>query len=156
MYRPFLEVSAAQGERHFRWRGGDVSRLEGLTDAVFALALTLIVVTLQVPRTFAEMTEAFLQAPAFLFCFAILYWFWACSFRFHRRYGLEDAVTIVLTAVLLFLVLLYVYPLKFVMTTLWNGVLGRGLRLRDAVGERVLDPVTGAGSARSRAVRAPR
>ena len=27
-----------RGERHFRWRGGEVSRVEGLSDAVFALS----------------------------------------------------------------------------------------------------------------------
>jgi len=28
----------------FRWRGGEISRLEGLSDAVFAFAVTLLVV----------------------------------------------------------------------------------------------------------------
>ena len=27
-----------RAERHFRWRGGEVSRVEGLSDAVFALS----------------------------------------------------------------------------------------------------------------------
>jgi uncharacterized membrane protein len=95
--RPFF-ARDAQGERDFRWRGGDVSRLEGLTDAVFALSLTLIVVSLRVPSTFAELLEDFRQLPVFAATFAILYWIWHCHYQFHRRYGLEDSGTIWLNA----------------------------------------------------------
>ncbi len=36
----------------FRWRGREISRIEGLSDAVFAFAITLLVVSLEVPETF--------------------------------------------------------------------------------------------------------
>ena len=40
-----------RGDKNFTtWRGGDVSRLEALTDAVFAIAITLLIVTHDVPR----------------------------------------------------------------------------------------------------------
>ncbi len=47
--RMLRERSADTGigaERDFRWRGADISRVEGLSDAVFAFAVTLLVVSL--------------------------------------------------------------------------------------------------------------
>ncbi|MGO9451169.1 MAG: hypothetical protein ACLQDV_09035 [Candidatus Binataceae bacterium] len=39
---------------------------------------------------------------------------WRTHYYFFRRYGLHDASTMALNAILLFVVLCYVYPLKFV------------------------------------------
>ncbi len=115
-----------QGEPYFRWRGGDVSRIEGLTDGVFALSLTLLMVTLEVPSTYDEMRLAFQQLPAFLACFAVLVWCWYHHFIYHRRYGLENVPAVFLNAAFLFLVLLYVFPLKFLFTLLLGRFLGLG------------------------------
>lgn len=123
------------GESDFRWRGAAVSRIEALSDAVFALALTLIVVALDPPSTFAQLTEAFVQAPVFAACFAFLAWCWLIHFRFHRRYGLEDLATTWLNLALLFLILLYVYPLRFLASFLYQAlVLQRGWTITDAQG----------------------
>ena len=43
MLRDHIIPRVLRGERDFHWRGGDVSRLEGLSDGVFALALALLV-----------------------------------------------------------------------------------------------------------------
>jgi hypothetical protein len=94
----------------------EVSRVEGFSDAVFAFAVTLLVVSLEVPHTFDELRLAMRQFFAFAICFALLFQVWWRHFNFFRRYGLEDAPTIALTGVLLFVVLFYVYPLKFVFT----------------------------------------
>lgn len=124
MIRQHVVSRWKQGERYFRWRGGDVSRLEALADAVFALSLTLIVVSLEVPRDFSDLKQVFLQFPVFLACFAILLMCWYHHFLFHRRYGLEDGLTVFLNGVLLFVILFYVYPLKFLFTVLISNFLG--------------------------------
>lgn len=113
-----------RGEAHFRWRGGDVSRLEALSDAVFAIALTLLVVSLQVPDSGEQLAGLFWQFPAFALCFAFLLWVWHQHFLFHRRYGFEDSATVILNGVLLFAVVFYVYPLKFLAEVLISGRLG--------------------------------
>lgn len=104
----------------FRIRAHEVSRIEGFTDAVFGFALTLVVVSLEVPRSFDELFSALRGFPAFAAYFAILLYIWWVHNHLFRRYGLQDMVVFVLNSLLLFLVLFYVYPLKF----LFGGLLG--------------------------------
>jgi len=108
----------------FRWRGHEVSRIEGLSDAVFAFAITLLVVSLEVPKTFGELAETMHGFGAFLISFVLLFFVWFSQYKFFRRYGLRDTITVVLNAALLFVVLFYVYPLKFLFTFLVDRVMG--------------------------------
>ena len=108
----------------FRWRSEEISRIEGLSDAVFGFAITLLVVSLEVPKTFRELAQAMSGFGAFAICFALLFLIWYNQHKFFRRYGLQDLVTTVLNAVLLFLVLFYVYPLKFLFSFLVNRLTG--------------------------------
>jgi len=108
----------------FRWRSEEISRIEGLSDAVFGFAITLLVVSLEVPKTFNELVSAMSGFGAFAISFALLFLVWYNQHKFFRRYGLQDTITIVLTAVLLFVVLFYVYPLKFLFTFLVSRFTG--------------------------------
>jgi uncharacterized membrane protein len=109
-------------DMHFRWRGGEVSRLEAFSDAVFGFALTLLVVSLEVPHSFDDLLHAMRGFLAFAICFGMLVTVWERHYRFFRRFGLQDVTTMRLNAALLFVVLFYVYPLKFVMTAFVDGV----------------------------------
>ena len=122
MLRKHLISSQTSGEPGFHWRGGEVTRLEGFTDAVFAFAVTLLVVSLEVPKTFPELLIAMHGFFAFGVCFALLANVWYQHYRFFRRYALENPWVVFLNCVLLFFVLFYVYPLKFLFTTIFNGV----------------------------------
>ena len=97
-------------------RRAETSRLEGFSDAVFAFALTLLVVSLQVPSSYDELVHTLRSFVAFAPSFAALIWIWYLHREFFRRYGLGDGPMVVLNALLLFVVLLYVYPLKFLAT----------------------------------------
>src|SRR5205807_10047503 len=78
-------------EKNFRWRGHEVSRIEGFSDAVFGFAVTLLVVSLEVPHSFAELKDAMLGFPAFGICFTLLLLVWRNHVHFFRRYGLQTA-----------------------------------------------------------------
>lgn len=110
----------------FRWRGTEVSRIEGFSDAALAFAVTLLVVSLEVPRSFQELMWAVESFPVFGLTFVFIVGIWFFHFQFFRRYGMEDAITVVLNAALLFVVLFYVYPLKFLFTYLGWIFLGLG------------------------------
>jgi hypothetical protein len=103
----------------FRLRGVDhVYRIESLSDGVFAFVVTLLVVSLTVPDTFDDLLKSLAGAAGFALSFALMVQFWAIQNRYFRRYGLHDRTTIALTAVLLFLVILFTYPLKFLVRLL--------------------------------------
>jgi hypothetical protein len=109
----------------FRLRGTALSRIDGFSDVVFGFALTLIVVSLEVPKTYAEFHEVLLGFFPFLICFVFLFMVWWSHFRFFRRYGLHDVGTILINAALLFTVLFYVYPLKFLFNLIALQILGQ-------------------------------
>lgn len=111
-------------EPYFRWRGGEITRLEAFSDVVFGFALTLLVVSLEVPHSYAQMMEAMRGFLPFAVCFAQLVMIWLGHYRFSRRFGLEDPYAVFLNIVLLFLVLFYVYPLKFVFTLVFSQLTG--------------------------------
>ena len=108
----------------FRWRGTGITRLEALSDAVFGFAITLLVVSLEVPSTFTELLRLMRGLPAFAASFALLFMVWLNQHRFYRRYGLEDGTTTLLNAVLLFVILFFVYPLKFVAQIVIAAIFG--------------------------------
>ena len=108
----------------FRWRSHEISRIEGLSDAVFAFAVTLLVVSLEVPKTFTELALTMRGFGAFAISFALLLFVWFNQYKYFRRYGLQDNLTVLLNAVLLFLVLFYVYPLKFLFSYLVSAFTG--------------------------------
>jgi uncharacterized membrane protein len=127
MIREHLIQAHPDRDGAFRWRGDGVSRIEGLSDAVFGFALALLVASLGVPRTYADLTKMLVSFPAFAATFWMLYILWSAQYKFFRRYGLEDARTVKLNVVLLLVVVFYVYPLMFLYNTfiaMWMGVVG--------------------------------
>jgi uncharacterized membrane protein len=98
----------------FRMRGSNMTRIETFTDAAFAFALTLLVISLDMPKSYDELLLSLNGVPAFLLSAILLMIFWQGHHVWSRRYGLEDARTVMLSCLLVFTVLVYIYPLKFV------------------------------------------
>lgn len=103
----------------------DSERLEAFSDSVFGFAATLLVVTLEVPRTFPELEASLWGFVPFAMSFLALCLLWTTHRAFFRRYQLADRTTIALNSVLLFVVLFYIYPLKFMTVSLVTDVFSR-------------------------------
>ena len=105
-------------------RQHEVTRLEGFSDTVFAIALALLVVELEVPKDMHHLEQLARGFVPFAVMFAMVCWIWYEHNVFFRRYGLQDGGTVVLNSLLLFVVLFYVYPLKFLTTNLLGPLFG--------------------------------
>jgi uncharacterized membrane protein len=106
------------------WRSREPSRIEGFSDAVFGFALTLLVVSLEAPKTFDQLLVIVRGFLPFVVTFATISWLWYEHYAFFRRFDPDDRVTILLNCALLFTVLFYVYPLKFLYTLVVTSLTG--------------------------------
>jgi hypothetical protein len=122
-----LKPEVSSDHTGFQWRGKEVSRLEELSDAVIAFALTLLVVSLEVPQTFDDLLATMRGFGAFALCFALLVIIWYEHYTYFRRYGLQDTYVMIWNTILLFLIVFYVYPLKFLFTLFFSDLFGMSL-----------------------------
>lgn len=108
-------------EQGFRLRGQQVTRLETFVDAAFAFALTLLVIFFEtLPTSFDELREALRRVPTFVMCFVLLALFWSAHNRWSRRFGLDDTTSTIWSLGLVLVMLVYVYPLRMVVSSgLW-------------------------------------
>lgn len=72
-------------EKYFPWRGGEITRLEAFCDVVFGFALTLLVVSLEVPSTYAALMKDMRGFLPFAVCFSQLVMIWLAHYKFSRR-----------------------------------------------------------------------
>lgn len=90
-----------------------MTRLEAFVDAAFAFAVTLLVISLDgMPTNISELVDALVQIPAFAASFTLLALFWFAHHTWSRRYGLDNVASVCLSLLLVFLVLVWVYPLR--------------------------------------------
>ncbi|KPM31069.1 Hypothetical protein I595_3048 [Croceitalea dokdonensis DOKDO 023] len=106
----------------FRYRGLTSSRLENLTDAIFGFAITLLVIASQVPTTYVELQVSMHGFLGFIFCIMLLLGLWNNHSNFFLHYGLQDKATKVLNFLFLFVLLFYVYPLKYLFSFLGTSI----------------------------------
>ena len=112
-------------ENQFRLRGLEVTRLDTFVDAAFAFVLTLLVISFDdIPSNIPEMLAAVKRIPGFAASFAILMMFWLQHRRWSRCYGLENPGTILHSLIFIFVMLVYVYPLRMVFEGLFSNLTG--------------------------------
>ena len=99
--------------KDFRYRGEDPGRLENFSDAVFALAITLLLISTTPPANFYQIQRFVIDLIPFLLCVVFIILIWHEHYVFYLRYGLRHGKIIVLNTLFLIIVLFYVYPLKF-------------------------------------------
>ncbi len=91
----------------------DTTRVEAFSDAVFGFSATLLVVSLEIPTDFDELVANLYGFIPFSVTFAALVLIWSIHRGFFARFRFADNWIIAFNAALLFVVLFYVYPLKF-------------------------------------------
>ena len=89
------------------------ARLDNFTDAAFAFAVTLLVIGgSQAPANHAMLADAVAEVPTFAIGFAIIVMFWFAHVRWRAYRGEGDWLSALLSVILVFLVLIYVQPLR--------------------------------------------
>jgi uncharacterized membrane protein len=106
-----------------RSRRHSPTRLEGFVDASFAFAVTLLAISIgHVPVSVDEMLKALRGLPAFALCFLAIARIWKTHRDWSRCYDLEDATSMNLSLLLVFVVLVYVYPLRLLFSLFFSWV----------------------------------
>jgi hypothetical protein len=100
------------------------ARLVSLSDGVFGFALTLLVFPFETPTKFAQVLDFIRLGLAYALGAALIALIWWEHNRFFKLYRDVDAGLVALNVALLFCLLLFVYPLKFLAVFLETWFLG--------------------------------
>ena len=133
------DIKKKNEQNGFSLRGLENTRIESLSDGVFAIAIGLLLISTTPPTTYEELKTFTSDFVPFAFTIAMLMYIWHQHYLFFIRYGLRDAKTVAMNTVLLFLVLFYVYPLKFLFSVLVR--LYKGLIFNEKEGLKELLPM---------------
>ena len=109
--------------------GAMTGRLDNFTDGAFAFAVTLLVIGgAEAPTSLDGLVRALGDIPAFAFGFAVVCCFWSGHVRWRSLRGDGGFLSILLTLLLIFLVLIYIQPLRGMAaaTGLWFTGQGEG------------------------------
>jgi hypothetical protein len=106
-----------------RIRRHQPTRLEGFVDASFAFVVTLLVISIgHTPSTVPEMLHALRGIPAFALCFFLVVRLWKAHRDWSRYYDLDDRTSISLSLALVFLVMVFVHPLRLLFALLFSWI----------------------------------
>ncbi len=112
-----------------RPRGLEASRIDNLTDAVFGIAITLLIFNLENPNSFETLLRFTQTLPAFLLSISFIVLIWREHLSFSRIYAFNDTWLVILNTLFIGLVIFYVYPLRFLTIFLTNFFFGSHVQL---------------------------
>lgn len=117
-------------------KGAATARLDAFTDAAFAFAVTLLVIGgSEAPSSAAMLKAAMAEVPAFAIGFAIIAMFWSAHVRWRSYRGEGAALSVFLSVLLVFLVLIYVQPLRAMARSFSTFLGGSGTPFDGTVGD---------------------
>lgn len=109
-----------QHDPEIQYRGASASRLDNLTDAVFGIAITLLIFNLANPNSFTDLLSFTKTLPAFIISISFIVLIWKEHYNFSEVYSLNDGILTFLNTTFIALVIFYVYPLRFLTLFLTN------------------------------------
>lgn len=112
----------------------ETQRLDAFTDASFAFALSLLVIGQgQIPTGIEELRAEMADVPAFAIGFAMIAMFWFAHVRWRRLREDGGPLSVLLTLMLIFVVMIYVKPLQAMALSLSTFLGGSGTRFEGGV-----------------------
>jgi len=122
-YSDSKELKKLRIEKYFSLRGLETTRVDTFIDAAFAFATTMLVISIgNIPKNISELLYAFKGIPSFLASFISVVFIWLGHRKWSRRYGLENGFTIAISFALVFVLMIYVYPLRLVFSALFAWI----------------------------------
>lgn len=106
-------LSKLDKKPNLTYRGKSPSRLDNLTDAVFGIAVTLLIFNLSNPNSLADLIVFSKTLPAFLISIGFLMIIWQEHVRFSEVFTVKGPWMIFLNVLFIALIIFYVYPLRF-------------------------------------------
>ena len=94
-------------------RENEITRVEAFSDGMIAFAATLLVVSMDPPSSYDDLIRNLYGFIPFALSFIALFYIWFVHTVLFRRYPLKDKPSIFINGILLFTVLFYVQPLRF-------------------------------------------
>lgn len=98
---------------YLNYRGESPSRLDNLTDAVFGIAVTLLIFNLSSPNSLDDLIIFTKTLPAFLISIGFLIIIWQDHVRFSEVFSVRGPWFVFLNSLFIALIIFYVYPLRF-------------------------------------------
>jgi uncharacterized membrane protein len=108
-------------------------RLDQFVDAAFGFAVTLLVILGAQPETLDDLYAALFNIPASAAAFVLIVLFWQAHKVFARLTPNRDNLTTLISLAIVFMVLVYVFPLKLLTQGLFHWISGGRLPGREMV-----------------------